>query len=276
MGTFVGAVQSMRVLVTFAVEAEFAPWRKLRHFSAVENASLLWWSTIGNTTTVVGLTGVGNDLARSVGSVMGGPAWYRNFDVCISSGLAGALRGSLRPGEVLVAEHLKTNLVHYDSGRDCLDADKTLVELATSCGATKVATLFTADHILITAKEKSLLADSADAVDMETFTILKEAFTWGTRGVAIRGISDTAAEDLPIDFNRTLSSKKAVSIPRVVGELARKPGALPSLIKFGRQSRNAAEKLAKFLDEFVRQVGYRLTLPLEKEQWRDERGRDSA
>jgi adenosylhomocysteine nucleosidase len=250
----------MLVLVTFAVEAEFAPWRKLRHFVPRKNTSVPVWTTkIEGAEVTVLLTGIGDSSERSMGLMMQEVPAGPYFNVCISSGLAGALRADLSRGEVIVADRFKTHKVHAHPRMEILEADRELVELAAFCGAKRVATLFSANHVLSSAKEKSLLCESADAVDMESFTIANEVCPWGARVVAIRAISDAASEDLPIDFNRTLSSRKAVSIPRVFSELAKKPGALPSLIRFGRNSRHAAQRLAEFLDEYVKRVGNRLS-----------------
>ncbi len=53
---------------------------------------------------------------------------------------------------------------------------------------------------------------------MESFEIVKEAVAWGARCVVIRAISDSAKEELPIDFNLTLSGEKQVSVGK--GSLA--------------------------------------------------------
>jgi nucleoside phosphorylase len=247
--------ERMRVLVTFAVEAEFRPWRRIRCFRVTPHKSLPIWSTkIEGSEITVLLTGMGDSPARGIELMLREACLDRCFDVCVSSGLAGALRATHPTGEVFVAEHLKTYRIHADLGKDCLEADKTLVELAVACGAKRVSTLYTASHVLNTAQEKASLAESADVVDMESFDIVKEGYAWGARGIAVRAVSDGASEDLPIDFNRTLSTKKAISLHRVLIELVKKPGALPSLIQFGKQSQRAAERLAEFLDEFMKQI----------------------
>ena len=58
-------------------------------------------------------------------------------------------------------------------------------------------------------------------MDMESFDIVKEAYAWGARGVVVRAISDSAKEDLPINFNLTLSKRHEVSVLKVIGELAK-------------------------------------------------------
>ncbi len=88
-------------------------------------------------------------------------------------------------------------------------------------------------------------------MEMESGEVLYEATAFGARAVAIRGISDAVEEDLPLDFNRVTTATGGVSMGRVLGQVARHPGKVPSLIRFGQQSRMAAEKLCRFLDHYL-------------------------
>jgi hypothetical protein len=89
---------------------------------------------------------------------------------------------------------------------------------------------------------------------MESFEIVKEACAWGARSVVIRAVSDAFDEDLPIDFNRTLSKDSQVSVTKVVLQLIGNPFVLPALLRFGKQSRKAAEGLVNYLDKYVSKV----------------------
>jgi hypothetical protein len=87
---------------------------------------------------------------------------------------------------------------------------------------------------------------------MESGEVLHEAAAFGAKAVAVRGISDSVEEDLPLDFNRVTTNLGDVSIKRVLGQMVKNPGAVPSLIRFGQQSRLAAERLAEFLDRYLK------------------------
>jgi len=52
----------------------------------------------------------------------------------------------------------------------------------------------------------------------------------------------------------TLSEQKEVSIPKVLLELAKNPLALPSLIRFGKQSKLAGGLLATFLEGYLKDL----------------------
>jgi nucleoside phosphorylase len=246
----------MRVLVTFAVEAEFAPWRKLRTFRSIDYDGLrLWRTKAGNAEISALVTGVGTQsAAQAMGLMMRMADENRYFDICVSSGLAGALQETLKPGDIIAPEVLIADNRHADLQSDQLKVDEELRRQALERGAIAADCLFTSDQVLVKASEKKVCSSRAQSVDMESFDIVKEAAAWGARSVVVRAISDSALEDLPINFNLTLSDKHQVSVIKVVGELIKNPFALRALLRFGIQSRRAADRLAKFLDEYVQTV----------------------
>jgi hypothetical protein len=132
-----------------------------------------------------------------------------------------------------------------------LEVDAELRQLALGEGAKNANCLFTTDEILVKASQKKSCSSRAQSVDMESFEIVKAASAWGARSVVIRAISDSATEDLPINFNLTLSAQNEVSLPKVLMQLAMNPLALPSLIRFGKQSKRAGVLLAEFLERYL-------------------------
>src|SRR3989442_14431772 len=89
----------MRILVTFAVHAEFALWRRMRRFRRTRWATRPAYVTqIDGAEIGVVLTGVGPQRARQAAFevMMAEPV-----DICVSTGLAGARHGQrLPPGSV--------------------------------------------------------------------------------------------------------------------------------------------------------------------------------
>jgi nucleoside phosphorylase len=242
----------MRILVTFAVEAEFAPWRSIRNFTRQEAPGLsLWKSVIAGSDVFVVLTGIGDHSGSVLDLMLRVANAEKHFDVCVSSGLAGALKPEFELNDIVAAKLLQSERLSADLGRNSLDTDPELANLAVKHGARAVNVSVTTARVLTTSHEKSRHAGTADIVEMESFDVIKEAYIWGARGIAIRAISDRASENLPIDFNKTLSANHTVSIPRVLGQVAKNPASLGSLLRFGRQSRTAAESLAKFLDAYL-------------------------
>src|SRR6267378_4167818 len=207
----------MKILVTFAVEAEFAPWRRLRQFSRSNLGGVRAYSAqMKDGELVVLLTGVGGRRAWAEATKV---IWDGNVDVCISSGLAGALRGEHRP-----------------------------------CDAKAVDAFYSVDHVLVRSSEKCELGAKADAVEMESGDIMLEAVAFGAQVIAIRAISDAVEEDLPLDFNRVTLESGELSIAKVLAQAAAHPGSIPKLIRFAWQSRSAAERLAIVLDACIEKL----------------------
>ena len=246
----------MRVLVTFAVDAEFAPWRKLRAFRSIDCDGLrLWKTNTGNAEITALVTGVGTEsAARAMGLMMRMADDGCHFDICISSGLAGALQKGLAPGDIIAPEVLISENSHADLQSDRLRVDEDLRKQALKGGAVEANCLITTDQVFVKATHKQSCSSRAQSVDMESFDIVKEAIAWGARSVVVRAISDTANEDLPITFNLTLSDKHQISVIKVIRELMKNPLVLPALVRFGNQSRRSAKRLASFLDRYVQNV----------------------
>jgi hypothetical protein len=105
------------------------------------------------------------------------------------------------------------------------------------------------------AEKKKLRAETgADVVEMESAAIQAVCAERGIPCVTVRVISDTAEEDLPLDFSKIADAKGHLKVGGLLLELARQPYRLPLLIKFGRQSRAAATSLADFLDRYLAAV----------------------
>ncbi len=237
----------MRILVTFAVEAEFAPWRKVRQFVKQTDGSAEYFAArIGDANVNVVLTGVGGKSAWLETTRI---VWDGDVDICVSSGLAGALRREYQLGDILAAKE-----VQAISWNRVVASDAKLIQLAQEHGARAVGSFYSADRVIGSASEKRELGRVADAVEMESGEVLHEASVFGAKVIAIRGISDAVDEDLPLDFNRVMTPAGEVSIPKVLGEVVRHPMSAPALVRFGKQSRMAAEKLGAFLDRYLEGV----------------------
>jgi len=190
------------------------------------------------------LTGIGQQAA----TVAAAATFRDKPDLCIASGLAGGLSEALRVADIVVPPRV--------SGPDgaSIVCDPSALELALVCGARRIEALYSAPAIVVTAAQKRRLRGIADAVDMESRTILAESQQRGVPGLALRAISDTANVDLPIDFNRAVSPWGHISRGRLFAELVRCPMALPSLVHLGVLGYRAATALSMFLESYMTQV----------------------
>jgi nucleoside phosphorylase len=241
----------LKILVTFALETEFAPWRALRKFRrGMWGTAEAFFTEIGGAEVGIVLTGVGSrQAALAVSKVSWGEPDTMQF--CISSGLAGALKPDYRVGQVLAARTVVAESAPAGASGRIMESSAALVSFAGDCGATLADRFYSAEQAVGTAHQKRHLGESADAVEMESFQVLFKARADGIPAVAIRSISDAVDEDLPLDMNEVFTERGEVSIPRVLGQVAMRPQSIPGLVRLGRNSKQAAESLAEFLDRYI-------------------------
>jgi nucleoside phosphorylase len=237
----------MKMLVTFALENEFAPWRKMRRFQrvSVNPWDQAYEAKIGPAEVRVVLTGAGRFAAQR--------ALGRAFDdapeLCIASGLAGSLKPAHAPGAILAAR-----TVVDVSGTRSVASDSKLADDARGQGAKVVEKFLTSERVIATADEKKVLGASGDAVDMESLYVLAAARHHGVRAIAIRVIGDGVESDLPLDFNRTFNERGAVSVRRVLGQIAARPHRIGGVLRLAHETDRAAAALADFLDVYVQRI----------------------
>ena len=213
----------------------------------------MYISTIGDAEVGVMLTGVGpRQAALEASRAIRNECDSLRF--CISSGLAGALRPEYQIAQVLAARSVFTEVPRADLDSQLLPSSEPLVSFAAECGASVVERFHTAVRAVARVEEKHHFGRTSDAVEMESFEILREAAACGIPAVAIRAVSDGLDEELPFDMNQLFTDEGQLSIPRVMGQVALHPQAIPGLVKLRQNSKQAAESLARFLDRYVATV----------------------
>lgn len=196
----------------------------------------------GNIEVSTLLTSVGPaNAARAVGCALE----QAEFDLVISSGLAGGLRPEFRPGDVLVGRSVR----RPDDGREFV-APAEWLDRAKKLGA-REAVFVTAPRVAGTMEEKRELGMHGDAVEMESFAVIEQANGRGVPAMAIRAVSDPLEAALPIDFNRVFDVGGRLRPERLAREVFRRPAAGPGLIRLARDSRRASAALAQFLVRYV-------------------------
>lgn len=254
----------MKILVTFALENEFAPWRERRNFRPEPRAktemakvgaeSLETYSAdVAGARVEVVLTGAGPKPAAAAISQAIAAAPDR-IDFCLSSGLAGALRPRYRVGEILAAREVQSGSIETAEAGDTVPCSEALLSFAGECGATPVGRFHTAGRVIGKAAEKKHLGESADAVEMESYVILGEARRRGVPAIAVRAISDSADEDLPFDMTGIFTEEGRISMPLVLAQMAKHPQSISAVMKLGQTAKTAATELAGFLDRYVEKL----------------------
>jgi adenosylhomocysteine nucleosidase len=243
----------MNILVTFAVESEFTPWQKRRKFQRLPGDLPCFEARFGKARVRAILTGMGQTYAlESARQVL-----PDRPDICISTGLAGALRSDFRPGDILAAR-----LVSEVGEPVAVASHPELLSSAVDCGARRIERFATSRTLVTSAEKKMRLGNQAEAVEMESYTILAEAARHGVPAVAVRAISDTADFDIPYDFERARDERGQIRIGSVVAQVLRRPFGLPALLTLARDCRVGARSLADFLDVYTGSLADRL-IPVE-------------
>ena len=111
------------------------------------------------------------------------------------------------------------------------------------------ADIYSMDRVAVTREEKHRLREQtgAAAVEMEAAAVAKRAAEWGVPFHCVRAVSDTAEEDMPLDFNRYRDADGRFSRTRIaLAALARPSTRVPALLRLDRNCRIAAESLGEF------------------------------
>jgi nucleoside phosphorylase len=237
----------MRVAITFAVSSEFARWRRRAGFSRIEEPGApIYKLQRGQNEIYALVTGVGTrGLERELHRLLTKPV-----DLCIASGVTGALKKEHRTGTILVA-----NATVAETNANRIQSDRGLVDTAVRCGARVVDCFYTSGSVVDLGSDKRRLSEIADAVDMESFQIMDQARRAGIPAVALRAVSDPMESNLPIDFNRVMDGRGQLIWSSMVLELLKSPSQFVPFVRFSRDSLGATRNLSQFLELYVNALG---------------------
>ena len=128
------------------------------------------------------------------------------------------------------------------------DAQSGIADALVRLGA-KPGTFHCADRIVTTAEEKKALwqLTGADAVEMESGVIRALCRERGISSATVRGISDDATQDLPLDFNKLSGADGNISYLKLAIALAKSPGRVPELMRFQRELDACSRRLGGVL-----------------------------
>jgi hypothetical protein len=229
------------IAVTFALPAESSDF--IRLLQDCERTDACVAGRLHNHVIRVLHTGVGERVARERVA-----AFLANSDdpqLVISAGFAGATTDTLQPGDLLLAENI--------GAPELLAATRSaLVRINVRAGK-----LATAPAVIDSGAERAALAETADAVDMETRMIAASCAERGIPVLSLRAITDTPSFPFPapahvlfdVEQQRTVAS-------RLVLYLATHPLAIAKLVAFAKRVSAARAGLAAALDLLLRSEAF--------------------
>jgi adenosylhomocysteine nucleosidase len=208
----------MSTLICFALKEEAAPFRKI---------------AAGKSGVTILLTGIGRQNAeKSLREFLA----TNSPDLVLTCGFAGGLNPDLKLGDVV-----------FELAGPAANDQKLAANFA-AAGA-KPVKFFCADRVATTVVEKKKLRDEtgADAVEMESAAIHAVCAEKHIPCATVRVISDTADEDLPLDFNALAKPDKNLDFGKLAWAIAKSPGKIGALMELQKKTKFAAEQLAEVL-----------------------------
>jgi adenosylhomocysteine nucleosidase len=119
-----------------------------------------------------------------------------------------------------------------------------------TCGARFVrGEISSSDHVVVTAAEKGRLREKTGAIaaEMEAAAVKRIACRWQVPFYCVRAVSDTAQEDMPLDFNLYRDRSGRFSLPRIALAAIRRPFTrIPALRRLEANCNVASESLGAF------------------------------
>jgi hypothetical protein len=252
----------MHLLICFALKEEAAPFRKMAAGTvAAAKAPSILITGIGRRNAEKSL----REFLNSCRSRGNETQTKQNIEtphvvsyepnLVLTCGFAGGLNPDLKLGDVVFETAnapLAPSLSPPGEERVSARTGEGLFSKLSAAGA-KPAKFFCADRIATTvAEKKKLRAETgADAAEMESEAIHAICRERGIPCATVRVISDTANEDLPLDFNVLSKPDQSLDYGKLLWAIARSPGKIGALLKLRNQTRFAAEQLASVLEKIV-------------------------
>lgn len=183
--------------------------------------------------------------------------------VIISFGFGGAVQSGLKVGDVVVGG-ASWRYAQQEFRQQEVSLPFTETLLAALQGGDAAGRLrCTRGEIITTAQliSKRELAGKLPpammpaVLDMETAAVAELAHRRGIPLVALRAISDDAAEELGFSLEELTDGELTIRLGKVLGTIARKPRIVPQLIRLARNSTLAGKNLARAVKETIAILG---------------------
>ncbi len=162
----------------------------------------------------------------------------------VSTGFCGALDPALKPSDIFIAtDVLGSSILSRD--REGVGA---FFPAVTSQHPHQTGTLLSIDHVAVRAAEKSELRQTgASAIEMEAAGVAAKAKEYNLAFYCIRVVTDTADENMPLDFNTMRDANGRFSRSKILTAAFRNPAVFPKLLKLNKRCKDASYALGDFI-----------------------------
>lgn len=171
-------------------------------------------------------------------------------EAVIAIGIAGGLSKDLRVGDVVVAKRVTNS-----AGDVPEPADHLLVQALELAGITPGA-IHSHSQIAIDPVAKRRLwqetgSHAAQVIDLETASYARSAAAQGVPYVAIRAVSDSSDEALPLDFNLYRRPDGSSDRLAILRHALLHPSIVPELMQLRERLQHCASRLAGLVEEYL-------------------------
>jgi adenosylhomocysteine nucleosidase len=207
----------------------------------------LSWGKLGRAPVVIARTREGRS-----GATRGAEALLSRVAVerLLVIGVSGGLTEALKTGDLIIGHEI------LNGGRAVAAPDADWKAAALRIGGATAGTLVSTREILCTPSARAALRETVGAAvpaaaDLETAAYARAAAKHEVPWLAVRAISDTADEELPVDFNQFLDDEGRIRRDQIMWYAMRHPAAVPGLRDMQRRVSLCADRLADFVDQLL-------------------------
>lgn len=181
---------------------------------------------------LLGANGPGHTLAAAAVRAFGRP------DRVVSTGYCGALDAALKIADIVICDRV------MEAGTD--RRFRTADEFGATC--------LSGDRVIQTAREKQFLRETTGAgvVDMEAASVAAEAEKLGVPFHCIKVVTDTAHEDMGVDFNAARGEDGRFQLKQIALSALKIPHRrIPELLRLNKAASAATARLGAYLGTHV-------------------------
>jgi adenosylhomocysteine nucleosidase len=228
--------------------------RRAARFGPLRYETARW----GDVPVALARTGIGQESATEKAALF---IEAVRPDRILATGFAGGLEETAKCGEIFLAREVWE--APTPSGLDDAAAvarwlaPEPLVRVATRAvdeRRARVGRLLTVGEPVATPAAKRALREAfgAQALDMESSSILRVADRENVPTLCVRAILDEVDDALPFDFGKILTPEGRVRPLRAAAAIATHPGGLRDLEVLRRRAARAAASLASFVPDLIK------------------------
>jgi len=175
---------------------------------------------------------------------------YVELEAVFAIGIAGGLSADLEVGDVVVASQVMNGTGEVPS------PDRHWLAKALAIEGVTNGSVYSHSEIAIDPVGKQRLwqltgSKAAQVVDLESASYARAAAAQQVPFLAMRAVSDSSEEALPLDFNRFRKSDGSSDRVGVSWHAMRHPSIVPELMQLRERLRHCANRMASFVEEIL-------------------------